>query len=203
LGTAYDVTIIRVRPGTHPKALEVLAGSLGGDPDLLACWYADIGALNRIMCLRRIADPAQAIARRQKLLDSDNPFGLGDMMTGMSMDTFVALDFLPPIQPGALGPCYEVRSYELTPGGHTPTVESWRKAVPARIKISPLLIAMTSVTGALPRLIHIWPYKSLEERARLRAKAVADGVWPPKGGGPYMATQQTDIYLPAPFSPLR
>ena len=34
----YDVTILTVRPGTHPQALEVLGKSLGGDPTLLACW---------------------------------------------------------------------------------------------------------------------------------------------------------------------
>jgi hypothetical protein len=51
--------------------------------------------------------------------------------------------------------------------------------------------------------MHIWPYRSLDERQKLRAHAIASGVWPPPGGPDKFLTQQTDIYLPAPFSPLR
>ena len=47
----YDVTIAAVRPGTHPQALAVLEKTLAGDSDLLACWYSDIGALNRILII--------------------------------------------------------------------------------------------------------------------------------------------------------
>jgi hypothetical protein len=83
-----------------------------------------------------------------------------------------------------------------------PTIELWRKAVPGRSKVSPLLVAMTSVTGPVTRFMHIWPYPSVEQRGLLRAKAVADKVWPPPGGPAHIAAQQSDIYLPAPFSPL-
>lgn len=198
----YDVTIITVKPGTHPKALAVLGSSLGKDHDLLACWYSEIGALNRIMVIRSATNPVAIIEARQAALASPNPFGLGEFIAGMTMDTFIPFEFLPPIERGELGPCYEVRSYELKTHGLAPTVELWRKAVPGRTTVSPLLVAMTSVTGAVIRFMHIWPYKSIEERGRLRAKAVADGVWPPPGGPDFIASQQTDIYLPAPFSPL-
>jgi hypothetical protein len=69
--------------------------------------------------------------------------------------------------------------------------------------VSPLLAAMTSLTGTVIRFMHIWPYKSFDERARLRDKAVADRVWPPPGGPSHLVSQQVDIYLPAPFSPMR
>ena len=61
---------------------------------------------------------------------------------------------------------------------------------------------MTSVTRAI-RFMHIWPYKSFDERARLWGKAVAARLWPPPGGPSYLVSQQVDIYLPAPFSPMR
>jgi hypothetical protein len=106
------------------------------------------------------------------------------------------------MQAGQFGPCYEVRSYVLKPGALAATTEAWRKAVPGRMKISPVLAVMSSVSGAVTRLMHIWPYHSLDERARLRDKAVADGVWPPSGGPALLVSQQVDIYLPAPFSPM-
>jgi hypothetical protein len=199
----YDVTIITVRPGTHPKALPLIKESLSNAPNLLACLYTDIGALNQIMIIRSIADVAANLDARAQVLASGNPFGVGELITNMAMDTYTALDFLPAMQPGELGPFYEVRTYVLKPDGLTPTAELWRKAVPGRAKISPLLTAMVSATGTVARFMHIWPYKTLDERARLRAKSVEEKVWPPPGGPGHLAVMHNDIYMPAPFSPLR
>lgn len=199
----YDVTIAAVRPGTHPRALAVLAKTLAGDSDLLACWYADIGALNRILIIRKSADADAAIENRFAALSAKSPFGIGEFIAELSLDTYVPFDFMPPLRPGTFGPCYEVRSYILKPNGLAPTIELWRKAVPARARVSPLLAAMVAVTGAAIRFMHVWPYKTYDERARLREKAVADGLWPPPGGPGHLLSQQADIYLPAAFSPLR
>jgi hypothetical protein len=199
----YDVTIFTVRPGTHPQALAVLGRTLASDTRLLACWYSDIGAVNQILVIRAGVDPAEALEARDAALKTSNPFGIGEFITAATVDTYVSFDFMLRMQPGDYGPCFEVRSYVLKPGGLTPTIELWRKAVPGRMTVSPLLAAMTSVTGAVTRFIHIWPYKSFDERARLRDKAVADGVWPPPGGPGHLISQQVDIYLPAPFSPVR
>jgi hypothetical protein len=203
LAEQYDVTILTVRPGTHPQALAVLGKSLSSDASVLACWYSDIGKVNQILLIRRLTDPAAALDARLAVLKEKSPFGIGEFVTAMAMDTFVSFDFIPLMRPGEFGPCYEVRTYELKPDGLAPTMELWRKAVPGRMKVSPLLAAMTSVTGAVIRFMHIWPYKSFDERARLRDKAVAEGVWPPPGGPRHLVSQQVDIYLPASFSPIR
>jgi hypothetical protein len=199
----YDVTIVTVRPGTHPQALAILGKTLADDPALLACWYSDIGAVNQILLIRQAGDIGPALDARLALLKSRNPLGIGEFITAAAMDIFVAFDFISPLRAGVFGPCYEVRTYLLRPDGLTPTVELWRKAVPGRSTVSPVLAAMTSVTGAVTRFMHIWPYKSFDERARLRDKAVADGVWPPPGGPGYLLSQQVDIYLPAGFSPMK
>jgi hypothetical protein len=203
LAEAYDVTIVSVRPGTHPQALAVLGKSLADDRNLLACWYSDIGAVNQILIIRKAADAAATLDARYAALNTPNPLGISEYIVAMAMDTYVSFDFIAPLRPGEFGPCYEVRSYVLKPDGLAPTIEAWRKSVPGRMKISPVLAAMTSVTGAVPRFLHVWPYKSFDERARLRAKAAADGVWPPPGGPGHLVSQQVDIYLPAPFSPMK
>jgi hypothetical protein len=203
LAQHYDVTILSVRPGTHPQALAVLGKTLANAPGLLACWFSEIGAVNQILIIREATDAGATLDARLAALNSGNPFGVGEFVTGMTMDTYVSFDFMPPMRAGEFGPCYEVRSYVLKPDGLAPTIALWRKAVPARAKLSPLLAAMTSVTGAVTRFMHIWPYRTFDERARLRDKAVADGVWPPPGGPIHLVSQQVDIYLPAAFSPLR
>jgi NIPSNAP protein len=203
LAEAYDVTIVTVRPGTHPQALAVLGKSLADDRNLLACWYSDIGAVNQILIIRKPADAAATLDARFAALGAPDPLGISEYIVAMAMDTYVSFDFIAPLRPGEFGPCYEVRSYVLKPTGLKPTIEAWRKSVPGRMKISLVLAAMTSVTGAVPRFLHVWPYKSFDERARLRAKAAADGVWPPPGGPGHLVSQQVDIYLPAPFSPMQ
>lgn len=201
----YDVTIIAALPGTAPKVIARLeapltAGHAG--KHLLACWYSEIGALNRILIIRNSPNLAEAVAEREAILRSGNPFGIGEYIAGMTMDTYTAFDFIKPMQPGTLGPFFEVRTYTIKPGGLPPTLALWEQAVPARVKLSPLLAAMTSVSGPVTRFMHIWPYASLDERQRLRGKAVSDGVWPPPGGPDHLAVMQSDIYLPAVFSPM-
>jgi NIPSNAP len=202
LAQFYDVTVAAVRPGTHPQALAVLDNGLRGDASLLGCWYSDIGAVNQILIIRNVINVVSGADARAAVLTSPDPWGLNDYLVGMTMDTYESFDFIAPMRRGDFGPCYEVRSYGLKPGGLAPTKELWRKAVPGRMTVSPLLAAMTAVTGAANRFMHIWPYKSFDERARLRDKAVADKVWPPPGGPSHLVSQQVDIYLPAAFSPM-
>jgi len=201
----YDVTIITVRPGTEQKALARLKETLpsvAGD-ELLACWYSDIGSLNRILLIRAAPDVMRVHADREKILRSGNPFGVGEYVVGTSVDTYVSFPFMPPMAAGQYGPVFEVRTYILKPDGLPTTIELWRKWVPGRTKLSPLLAAMHSITGTVTRFMHIWPYANLEERARLRAKAVADKVWPPPGGPDHLTAMQSEIYLPADFSSMR
>jgi hypothetical protein len=201
----YEATIITVRPGTHPEALarleKTLPLTMGGE--LLACWYSDIGALNQILLIRAAPDIMRIHADRVKLLKAENPFGVGEYIVGMSMDTYVSFPFMPPMKPGQYGPVFEVRTYVLKPDGVPATIELWRKSVPGRATLSPLLAAMHSITGTVTRFMHIWPYADLNERARLRAKALADKLWPPPGGPDHLAKMQSDIYVPAAFSPMR
>jgi hypothetical protein len=199
----YDVTIITVRPGAEQKALARLRDTLPASDGLLACWCSDIGALNRILLLRAASDITRIHAEREKILRNENPFGVGEYIVAASMDTYVSFPFMPPMAAGQYGPVFEVRTYVFKPDGVAPTIELWRKWVPGRAKVSPLLAAMHSITGAVTRFMHIWPYAGLDERARVRATAVAEKVWPPPGGPDHFTAMQSDIYLPADFSPMR
>jgi hypothetical protein len=199
----YDVTTITVRPSTQPKAIAAMKDPVAKLSGLLACWSTDIGALNRIMIIRSIADAAVNLNERAALLGSNNPYGIGDLITDMTMDTYAMLDCVAPMAPGDPGPFYEVRTYVFKPNGIAPTEQLWREWLPKRASVSPVLTAMMSTSGTVARFMHIWPYKTLDERARLRAKAVADKVWPPPGGPEQFVTMQNDIYMPTPFSPLR
>ncbi len=200
----YDVTILQARPGTAGPALAKLKDNLpAGRNQLVGCWSTDIGALNRILLISAVADEAELAATRARLAANDNPFGIGEYLQTWSSDSYELFPFLDPIRPGAHGAFYEVRTYLMRPNGVPATIEAWRAALPARLKMSPMYCAMYSITGTVPRFMHIWPWPDLNTRHAVRSKAVETGVWPPKGGADRFHEMRNDIYLPAPFSPSR
>ena len=51
----YDVTILSIRPAGTPKSLSLLNDWITankGRGEFLACWYTEIGALNRVLLIR-------------------------------------------------------------------------------------------------------------------------------------------------------
>ncbi|MBA3506249.1 MAG: NIPSNAP family protein [Betaproteobacteria bacterium] len=200
----YEVATITIPVGATSRLLPKIGDYLaaGANGKLCACWYSDIGALNQIMVIREFASDAELIAERGRMALAGNPFGIGEFVVDLAVDSFTPFPFLPPLAPGDAGPFYEVRAYTLRPSALAPMLEAWRAAIPARIKFSPLAIAMYAVEGA-PRFMHAWPYQSLNERQRIRTAAVAAGVWPPKGGQDHLLTMRSSIFLAAPFSPLK
>lgn len=202
----YDVTTITVKPNTQNKALPAVEHWLKTNPrkgEFLACLTSEIGDLNKIMLLHHYADAADLTADRDRMGHETNPFGCVDLITATSTDTFVQFPFIPAIKPGQYGPIFEVRTYQIKPGGLAPTLEAWVKMTPGRQKLSPILAAMYSVTGAVTRFMHVWPYPTLEVRANTRKTAIETGVWPPPNGADLLLSMRTDIFLPASFSPIR
>ncbi|ATN37164.1 hypothetical protein ACO34A_25710 (plasmid) [Rhizobium sp. ACO-34A] len=174
-----------------------------GKGRLCGAWGTDIGTLNRVFVLRAFDSLEDLYAERERALRSDNPFGCVEHLVSLDMQSYRALDFLPPVEPGAHGPIYEFRTYHTKINGIVPTMGKWADAVPEREAYSKLTVAMYGLDGE-PRLTQIWPYESLAARAETRAKSVADGKWPPKGGPDWLTPDMTSqIALPLAFSPLK
>lgn len=181
--------------------IEQWCGAGGGR--LLGAWGTDIGRLNRVFVLRGFESAAALLEERERALRSDNPFGCAEHLVDLSMESYRGFDFLPPVEPRALGPVYEFRTYHTKLAGIAPTMEKWREAVPGREAYSSLTVAMFGLDGR-PRVTQIWPYASLAARAQARAQSVADGKWPPKGGPDWLLPEMTSqVALPLPFSPLQ
>src|SRR6266705_4460638 len=103
----YDVTLIKVRPNTHPQALPRIERWLKDTPwkgEFLACLASDIGALNEILLLHHYASEAELAADRDRAARAKNPFGILDLIAGIRRDTYVPFPFIDPIRPGRYGP---------------------------------------------------------------------------------------------------
>jgi hypothetical protein len=200
----YDLVTLSVKIGTNAQVFESIQahGDAPGSK-LLGCWYSDIGTLGQVLVLRGFDSEASLIAERKRMLLEGNPFGCGEFVTDVKIDSYALFPFLPPIEPATHGGIYEMRVYGTRLASLQHTIDAWEKAVPERTRRSPLVGAMYALDGAVPRFLNIWPYASVDERSRIRAEAVKDGIWPPKGGPAHLTTMESTICVPAPFSPLR
>src|SRR5271154_1743974 len=94
----------------------------------------------------------------------------------------------------------EVRTYALKPGSLAEVEKRWAEALPAREKLSKLAAFWHTEVGPLNEITHVWTYDSFDHRTEIRAEAIRSRVWPPKTGE-FIPTMQSEIFLPAPFSP--
>lgn len=197
---------LRVRTTVDALArLEETLASSGPGCTLMGCWASEIGPLNQVIVLRGFTDEQARQAERERYLLARDAFGIECFMTDMKVENYTLFPFLEPLAPGAHGPFYELRVYDLIPSGLAPTLEGWKKAVGPRTGegYSQVYAAFYATDGRTPRYLHIWPYASLEQRLDVRTRAVADGVWPPENSGPQLRDMHSTACLPARFSPLR
>jgi len=83
-------------------------------------------------------------------------------------------------------------------------MDVWSKHVKARAALSPLIFAGYPDIGTLNQWVHVWAYKNMGERERIRGEAVAKGIWPPpRDPSIVMLRQETMLAIPAKFSPLK
>ena len=95
---------------------------------------------------------------------------------------------------------YEFRTYDLKPRTLAQYDSAVEKALASgRPDYSPLFGYFYSEFGQLNQALHIWPYKSLDERIEIRQKVNEMSDWPPATGH-LLAAQKSEIYLPAPFN---
>jgi NIPSNAP len=95
---------------------------------------------------------------------------------------------------------FEMRTYLLKPGTPLQAEQAFGERIEARSKLSRIAGFWRTEVGTLNQIIHIWPYKDLNERDQIRAEAVKTGVWPPKIAD-FVLEMESKILHPAPFSP--
>ena len=200
----HELTTLEIKVFSNPKVYVALQSRLphaGGR--LLGAFASDIGELSRVLLLREF-DSADALAdaRLAMLLDTD-PLGCGEWLVGLQSESYALFPFLTVPVPATLGRWYEFRTYALRHGALAETIAAWQDAVPARHAMSPLVGAFTALDGAQPRFLNIWAYDSVDARARIRADAVSQGVWPPKGGPANLTKMSATLAAPLAFSPLQ
>lgn len=178
---------------------------------LAAFWHTEIGPLNQIIHVWPYKDMAERERIRNEAVAGGNwPPKIGEFVLNMRTEIFIPFAFSPELKPGKMGPIFEMRTYTHAPGQMPRVANTWEKALPARVKISPLVAMWYAECGNVNRFTHIWSYPTLQARNDARQQALAAGVWPPslvakKEGLPEvtLTAQENKIVMPSAFSPLQ
>lgn len=206
----YELATLTLPFGTAATAaqnVQAFCTAPEAQGELLACWFTDIGPLNQMIVLRGFADLGQLQAERARAQTSASPFGCGEIAQKLEQHSYQGFPWMKPVRPsaesGIAGPVYEIRTYGIRPGGVQPTIALWEQYVPPREKLSPCVVAMVALDGPL-RFTNIWAYPTLDARSKARADAVAQGLWPPRGGPAHLTTDMVSVIaLPTAVSPLK
>jgi len=197
----------RLKPGSVAEATkrfgEGLANRTKVSP-LGAFFHTEVGPLNRIIHVWPYEDFAHRTKVRSQKIEGWPP-NIREFVEEQQSEIFIPAPFSPKIgEARQLGGVYEIRMYTLAPGAVPGQIDRWSTAIDARTKLSPLAFAGHSELGGLNKWCHIWAYKDANHRAETRAKAMREGIWPPKGGQPGQTLiQENMLVIPASFSPLR
>ena len=179
---------------------------------LAAFWHTEIGPLNQIVHIWPYKDMAERTKIREAAVkDGTWPPKIKDYVVAMRSDIFTPLSMSPELKPANVGPYFEMRTYTLANSGELAKLHAlWERGIADRTKLSPLCAAWISEVGALNKFVHIWPYKSIDERNRVRDEAKAKEIWPPsllakKHNMPAyaMTAQENKILMPSKFSPIQ
>ena len=95
---------------------------------------------------------------------------------------------------------YEIRTYGITPGSLAEVEKRFGEGYEARKKYSELTAFWHTEIGPLNEIVHVWGYRDLAERARIRGEAAKDPNWPPKIGE-FIREMRSEIVAPFGFIP--
>jgi hypothetical protein len=197
-----------LKPGSQATVIERFGKALPVRQKLsplAAFWSTDVGPLNQIIHVWCYTDSAERDKIRAASTKLEGwPPDIHEFVVDQETKIMIPAPFSPPLEPRTLGGIYEIRTYVYKPRSMPHVIESWSAAIGERTKLSPLVGAFYSEVGVLNQYVHIWAYKDAGERQRIRAEAVAKGIWPPKSKvADILVKQQNALCIPAPFSPLK
>ncbi len=201
----YEVRTYDLKPGTVAQFEENFGKALPYREKyskLAAFWHTDIGPLNQVIHVWGYESLEEREHVRAEASKADGwPPPSDGVILNMNSEIWTPAPFMRPMGGDqALGNIYEMRIYTYTPGSIPELIRKWTEALPYREEFSPLAAGMYTELGGLNRWMHVWPYKDLTDRARIREEASKSPHWP--SGAPGRVKQENKIMIPASFSPM-
>jgi hypothetical protein len=207
----YEVRTYTLNPGQtaeFEQRYEKRLPSRERHSKLGAFWHTEFGPLNQVIHVYPY-DDLQHRTRVRAAMAQDaerNAMPGGqDLIAAQEAEIVIPAPFMRPLgsRDFGSGNVYEMRIYTFAAGAMPKVLEGWGKVIESREKLSPLAACWTSELGGLNKFTHIWVYKDLNERVRIREESRRPGTgWPPQTGVRPIR-QENKLLIPASFSPVR
>ena len=202
----YEIRTYELKPRSIPEFGRRTADKLPyrlGFSSLGGFWHTEVGPLNQVVHIWPYDDLNQrADVRARAVAGGGWPPANEEMIVGMQSDIFLPAPFMTPLGQRDIGPLYEMRTYTYRPGDIPKVLDAWAGGIEEREKLSPLAGCWYSELGRLNQFVHLWAYRSYEERIRVRQEARDKGIWPPPSGVAPVK-QENKLLLPYDFSPMQ
>ena len=202
----YELRTYMLKPGTIPEFEKRLADVLPHREEfskLGGIWHTEFGQLNQVVHVWPYEDMAErARARSEASKGGIWPPKLDDILLSMQNEILLPAPFMRPLERRKMGDIYELRIYTYQIGTIPEVIKRWSESIPHREKFSPLAACWYSDIGGLNKWYHLWPYKDLADRDRVRAEASKDPHWPPQTRE-FLVSQENKLLIPAECSPLK
>ena len=203
----YEFRTYDLKPRTLSQYDTILKDALSGGrreySRLFGYWYTEFGPLNQALHVWPYNDLNERAEIRQKVNGVGNwPPATASILAAQAADIYYPAPFNDESIVGDHGPYYELRIYDYSTGEIPAVIDAWSKAIDERRKHSTFVGAWYSEFGGLNKWAHMWAYKSLEERDNVRSEMIAKKIWPAPGG-PAPKRQESRLFKPFSFSPLK
>lgn len=206
----YEVRTYTLRPGTVAEFEDRFAKRhtlREKHSKLGAFWHTEFGTLNQVIHAWPYEDLQHRMAVRAAMAkdpELQQLPGSRDLIVAQESNIMIPAPFMRPLgsQSYGTGNVYEMRTYTYAPGDIPKVLKGWGEAIEYRETLSPLAACWYSELGALNKFVHVWAYKDLNERTRVRAESRKDGRWPAQTGV-RPVQQENKLLIPAAFSPLQ
>ena len=203
----YEIRTYRIVPGSLPEVEKRFGEAYEYRKKyspLTAFLHTEIGPLNEIVHIWGYENLAERASIRAEAAKNPNwPPKIAEFVTAQRAEIVNAFPFVPKINPGKVGPIFELRYYTLKPGTLPDLAAGWEAKIEGRLKYSPLVLAGPVEFGKANGFIHVWAYSSLDQRMQVREEARKAGAWPPPSAPGRLLGQDNKILLPSDFSPLQ
>jgi hypothetical protein len=211
----YEIRTYGVQPHSVPEVEKRFGEAYEARKkysELAAFWHTEIGPLNQIIHVWGYKDLAERDKVRAAAV-KDGALAAEDR--GIHRHPAVGHPASVLLRAGDQAREGRARTSRSAPytykGGELPIIQkTWEAALPGRLKFGPIVTCGYTDLGALSKFIHIWPYKSLDERTKLRDEIRKTGNWPPSalaeksgGRGYHLHAQENKVVMPSAFSPVQ
>ena len=192
-------------PGTVAEVEQRYAKALpyrGRFSKLGAFWRTEVGALNRVIHVWPYDSWEEKERIRREADDGVNwPPDIHEFVVAQESKLLTPAPYSPPLADRALGGLYEIRTYTIKAGKLPDMIKAWGGSLEERLRLSPLAAVWYSAAGPLNQFIHVWPYRDMADRERIREESRKLDTWPPPSR-PFLVKQENMFVVPATFSPL-